>query len=195
MSKILKNFYLLSFLPAIAYWYLESYYPLNVAVIGGLILATVELTVEKIFTKHVHTLSVFNLFVIMALGGISLIGQEGIWFKLQPFFTRMAICGFLLFKLITSEGLMAEMMRSMSQKNLPVPMLRMIEGHFAIFTFLYSIFMAYVALFLSTDIWLFFKTAGFYLCFFTFMVLEMFFLRFKMRRLNHKIVIKDGKRF
>ncbi len=88
-----KPFFFLSFLPAIAYWYLESNYDLQTALIGGLVLATVEILLEKIFTKHVHAISKFNFYLVVVLGGIAFIGQEGIWFKLQPFFTGVLMGG------------------------------------------------------------------------------------------------------
>ncbi len=51
-----KNFFLISFLPAIAYWYLEENYPVMIAVTGGMILATIEVLFEKIYFKHVQHL-------------------------------------------------------------------------------------------------------------------------------------------
>ena len=41
-----KNFFLISFLPAILYWYLEENYPVKIAVIGGLP-AALEICVES----------------------------------------------------------------------------------------------------------------------------------------------------
>lgn len=67
MNKIKsqKNFFWASFLPAIAYWYLEENYSLQIALIGGLVLAVLEMTLEWLFTKHIHTLSKFNFFLIL----------------------------------------------------------------------------------------------------------------------------------
>ena len=99
MSKLSqKNFFLISFLPAIAYWYLEENYPIRIAIAGGLALSILELTLEYIFTKHLHSLSKFNFGLILFLGGLSLLGDEGIWFKLQPAITGIVIAIFLLVK-------------------------------------------------------------------------------------------------
>lgn len=184
-QKLSKNFFLISFLPAIAYWYLESNYPIRIAVTGGLILAVLEITLEKVFTKHVHSISKFNFVLLLLLGGLSLLGDEGLWFKLQPFFTGVIMGGYLIFKLWRGVGLMEEMMLAMMEESRRPPpfIIRTLELHSSIFFFLYGIFMGYVALKLSSDQWLFFKTAGFYIAFFIFFLIELVYIRLKMKKI------------
>lgn len=178
-----KNFFLISFLPAIAYWYLEENYPIRIAITGGLILAILEISFEYFYTKHVHTLSKFNFFLILFLGGISLLGEDGIWFKLQPAFTGVGIAAFLIYRLVQGKGLMFEMMESMPNPP-PVPefIIKTMESHMAILFGAYGAFMAFVAFKLSTDQWLFFKTLGFYIVFGVFSVIEIIFMRVKIRK-------------
>ena len=52
MNGASKPYFLLSFLPAVAYWYLETYYTLEVALIGGILLGVIEMVLEKKFTGH-----------------------------------------------------------------------------------------------------------------------------------------------
>lgn len=182
-EKISKNFFLISFLPAIAYWYLEDNYPLRVAILGGLILAIAEIIFEKIYTKHVHTMSKFNFFLILFLGVLSLVGDEGVWFRLQPAFTGVGISAFLIYRLNVGEGMLWEMMESMNQKNRPPQfIMKDMEKHIACLFFLYGIFMAFVAVYAKTDLWLFWKTIGFYIVFIIFMVVEMFWMRKKIKQ-------------
>lgn len=181
-SSLSKNFFLISFLPAIAYWYLEENYPIRIAITGGLILAILEITFEWFYTKHIHTLSKFNFFLILFLGGISLIGDEGIWFKLQPAFTGVGIGAFLGYRLIRGKGMMLEMMESMNKVPPPEFIITTLEKHMAVLFTLYGIFMAFVALKLSTDQWLFFKTIGFYIVFGIFFLFEMVYMRFQMKK-------------
>ena len=178
-----KNFFLISFLPAIAYWYLEENYPIRIAITGGLILAILEISFEYFYTKHVHTLSKFNFFLILFLGGISLLGEDGIWFKLQPAFTGVGIASFLIYRLAKGKGLMFEMMESMPNPP-PVPdfIIQTMEKHMVFLFGGYGVFMAFVALKLSTDQWLFFKTIGFYIVFGIFSVIEIILLRFKVKK-------------
>ncbi len=184
-QKLSKNFFLISFLPAIAYWYLEENYPIRIAVTGGLILAFLEIALEKIFTKHVHGISKFNFFLLLLLGGLSLLGDEGLWFKLQPFFTGVIMGGYLLFKLWRGVGLMEEMMMAMMEESRRPPkfIIRILELHSSVFFLLYGIFMGYVAIYLSSDRWIFFKTAGFYIAFVGFFLIELIYIRLKMKRM------------
>jgi intracellular septation protein len=185
MKGASKSFFLISFLPAIAYWYLESYYPIRIAVAGGVLLAVLELSAEKIFVGHLHALSKFNFWLILGLGGISLIGDEGIWFKLQPAFTGIGIGSYLFYKTFRGNGLMLEMLESMGKQSnlLPPEMLTTIEKHMAVFFFGYGIFMAFIATLTKTDTWLFYKTIGFYCVFAVFMVFELIFIRILIARM------------
>ena len=105
-----KNFFLISFLPAILYWYLEENYPVKIAVIGGLALAALEICVEKVWLKHVHKISWFNFFLILVLGGLSIIGDEGIWFKLQPAITGLIIGSLLMISKVRKKSFFSQMM-------------------------------------------------------------------------------------
>lgn len=171
-----KNFFLISFIPAIAYWYLEENYTLQIALIGGLFLSVLEISLEKIFTAHVHSLSKMNFFLILFLGLLSLLAQEGIWFKLQPMFTGVILFLVFMFKKYRGGSFLLEMASSMPNQ-LPDFILKKLEFHMAIFLGLYGVFMGWVALSLETDRWLFFKTVGFYIAFFIFMILEMIVTR------------------
>jgi intracellular septation protein len=174
-----KPFFLLSFLPALAYWVLESYFSLETALIGGILLGVIEMLIEKRWSGHVHTLSKLNLSLVVVLGGVSLIAREGIFFKLQPTFTGLAMASFLVFKKIRQQSLMVEMLRDMNQKlPLPEAFYKILEWHMCLFLIGFSTFMAFVALRESTATWLFWKTAGFYIAFGGFMILELLYLRF-----------------
>lgn len=183
--KSSKGFFLLSFIPAIAYWWLEENYPVRIALSVGLGLAVLEIVIEKLWRKHVHSISKFNFIILMLLGGVSLLGDDGIWFKLQPTFTGVGIAGFLLFQQKRGIGFIEEMQREFPQKvAIPPALSRRLELHMAIFTLCYGIFMAFVAVKATTDMWLFFKTAGFYICSGLFFVIEVFLMR-RWIRANH----------
>lgn len=179
-SNVSKNFFLISFLPAIAYWYLESNYSLQIALCGGMILACLELIIEKIFVGHLHSLSKFNFFLILFLGIVSFIGEEGIWFKLQPCMTGLGIGLYILFRIWKGSGLLFEMMESLGGNKLPKLIMTKFEKHLSLFFISYGIFMGGIALFSSTNYWLFFKTAGFYMISFLFLMVELFYLRKQM---------------
>lgn len=173
-----KSFFLISFLPAIVYWYLDEYYPVRIAITGGLALAILEIAAEKIFIKHVHTISKANFFLILFLGCLSLLGEEGVWFRLQPAITGVGISSFMFYRLRVGRGLLVEFLESLPLKNKP-PMffVNSMERHLTYYFFITGLFMGYVALYESTDTWIFFKTIGNYILFAVFYVFEILWCR------------------
>lgn len=182
--KSQKQFFWASFLPAIAYWYLEANYSLEIALTGGLLLSVLEMALEWFFTKHIHTLSKFNFFLILILGAIALIAHEGIWFKLQPCFTGLIMGSYLFYKNRKNESLMYEMMMAMKNDNMSKEVLFFLEKNLSIFLIIYGFFMAGIAILASTDTWLFFKTIGFYIISILFFAVQLFYLKRKMRRIQ-----------
>lgn len=177
-------YFLLSFIPAVAYWLLESYTTLEIALIGGIVLGLLEMLLEKKFSGHVHTLSKLNISLVVVLGAISLIAKEGLWFKLQPTMTGIAVSIFFLWKKYKKESLIHQMlidMKTPENKMLPAHIYGMMEWHLCLFLISFAIWMAYVALNLPTGSWLFWKTGGFYIAFIPFMLIEMFFIRMKLK--------------
>ncbi len=177
-----KPYFLLSFIPAVGYWYLETYYTLEIALIGGIILGILEMLFEKYFTGHVHTLSKVNIFLVVVLGIISLIAKEGVWFKLQPTFTGVGVSSFLFYKKFKGHSLMLDMLNDMGQTPpLPGPVYKLLEWHISIFLLGFAAFMAKVAIYDTTSSWIFWKTGGFYIAFGAFMIMEIIFLRFHLK--------------
>lgn len=178
-------YFLLSFIPAVAYWLLETYTTLEIALIGGIILGIVEMILEKYFTGSVHTLSKVNIALIVILGIISLIAKEGVWFRLQPTFTGVGVASFLIYKKMKGHSLMLDMLKDMGQiPPLSDETYKIMEWHMTLFLLAFAAFMAKVAIYDTTTTWIFWKTGGFYIAFGGFMVLEMIYLRFVLRRKN-----------
>lgn len=173
-----KTFFLFSFLPAFAYWGLEAYYPPKIALLGGILLAVVELGLEKIFTKHVHRFSLLNFFLILLLGGVGVIADDGIWFKFQPSLGSLVMVGLLFFYKTKKRSLMYEMISDLKQKTpLPEDFYHQFEGHLMFFFLFHSLFMGVVTIYSETSTWVFWKTGGFYLLMFLFMVFEVIWFR------------------
>lgn len=179
-----NNLFLISFLPALLYWYLEETQTVEIAIIGGLSLAILEIIFEKVFFKHIHSISKLNFIIILILGPISLIGHDGVWFKLQPFFTGLFLSGFLIFNLKQGKSLMLTMMEDMEKKaNVPEEIMTKIEHHLAYFLLFNGIFMGYLAIYETTSRWAFFKSIGFYIVFAVFLVLEIILIRREVKKI------------
>ncbi|MEI8345858.1 MAG: septation protein IspZ [Pseudomonadota bacterium] len=187
-SPLSRGFFLFSFLPALAYWYLEAYYPVRVAVAGGVLLAVLEIGLEKWLSKKVHSLSKFNFFLVVFLGIISLLASKGIWFKMQPALSSVGIVSFLFWRLRKGQSILVEMMQEMpgggkKLAHIPVALWFFMERNLGIFLSGYGIWMGFAAWKCSTSVWLFGKTGGFYIATALFMVVEMVMMRFRMRHL------------
>lgn len=178
-------YFLLSFIPALAYWVLETYSTLEIALMGGIVLGVLEMLLEKKFTGHVHTLSKLNVSLVVILGAISLLAKEGVWFKLQPTLTGLSVACFLLFKKFKGESLMLQMLNDMKQTApMPPAAYYRMEWHICLFLITFAGFMAKVAVYDETSTWLFWKTGGFYMVFGGFMLFEMIYLKLYLRKLN-----------
>ncbi|MBF0360745.1 MAG: septation protein IspZ [Oligoflexia bacterium] len=202
MNNLSKNFFLISFLPALAYWYLEAYYPIKVAVTGGIILSIVEISLEKFFTKEIHTISKFNFFLIVVLGALSFFDNKGIWFKLVPGITALAIALFFIYQNKKGKGVMGDMMVEMLKgKNHPLIQIiglnglkgwfQKMERDMGYLCLFYGIFMIVIALWGSSDQWIFFKTIGFYIVFILFMIAEFILFRNKLKRQQEKFLLNQ----
>jgi len=187
-----KNFFMISFLPALIYWYLEEYYPIKVAVTAGVGLAILELALEKVFLKKIHKISIFNFLLLAILGGLSFVGDEGIWFKLQPSITGIIIGTMLLLTKLREKGFFQEMMEEVQVSNKPPEwLIKDLEFHSGIFFLFYGMWMFYVAFKLDTSSWLFFKTLGFYGCFIVFFIFEFSWMRIKIRKMQRNILRRE----
>jgi intracellular septation protein len=162
-KKRSNNFFLISFLPAILYWYLETKYPVKIALIGGIILSIAEIVFEKLYIGHVHQLSKFNFFLIIFLGGFSLLEENGVWFKLQPSLSLWAVAGYMLARKLKGESFMQEMMKEAKPDgpSLPEVIFKSMDKNLIILFFLYGLWMGGLAIWGQTSWWVFFKTAGF----------------------------------
>ena len=77
--------------------------------------------------------------------------------------------------------MMLEMLESTQDKVPNKKMITLLERDLGIFMIFYGLFMAFVALKLTTGQWTFYKTIGFYIVALVFFVGEMFSMRFRLR--------------
>lgn len=175
-----KPIFLLSFLPALAYWGLEYFYPPRIALLGGIILAIIEIGGEKFFIGKVHRFSILNFSLILFLGGLGVLAEDGVWFKLQPALSSVVMVGVLGFYKFKKRSLMFEIITDLQSKTpLPEKFYQQFEKHLAFFFIFHSVLMTFVALKTETGVWLFWKTAGFYILIAVFLVIEIFLFRYR----------------
>lgn len=81
-------------LPVIAFTLIEENYGVMAGLIAGMIFGGGEIIYELIRYRKVSTLTWIGNLLLLFLGGISLVFNDGIWFKLQP---AMIEAGMFLF--------------------------------------------------------------------------------------------------
>ena len=84
-------------LPIIAFTVIEEKYGIIAGLIAGMIFGLGEIIYEYITVKKVSTITWIGNGLILGLGGISLISNEGVWFKLQPAILEFGFFIFLSF--------------------------------------------------------------------------------------------------
>jgi intracellular septation protein len=164
-KKKFNGFFLISFLPAILYWYLEANFPVKTALIGGIALSVAEILFEKIYIGHVHQLSKFNFFLIVALGGFSLMEEDGVWFKFQPALSLWAVAAYMFLKILKGGSFIREMMAE-AKPEAPMPpeiIFKSMERNMVILFLVYGLWMAWLAIWGTTSMWVFSKTGGFFI--------------------------------
>lgn len=178
----------MSFFPAIFYWYLESQYPVKTALVGGILLSIAEIIFEKIYSKHVHQLSKFNFFLIITLGGFSLMEENGIWFKLQPSLSLWAVAIYMGLKLKKGSGFFREMLIEMRPDAIHPPdfIMKSMEQNIVIMFAFYGLLMGVLAIWFSTSTWAFFKTAGLFVVMGIFMVIQMVLNKRAIKKVMNK---------
>ena len=81
-------------------------------------------------------------------------------------------------------------MKELNSKPIPESVIFKLEKDLTYFFGIYGVWMAYVTLNLDVDWWVFFKTIGFYISFFIFLLLEVFSMR-KKSKFTNRITSKD----
>lgn len=192
LKKIRDNIFITSFLPAIAYWYLEAHYPLKVAVIGGILLSFLEVSWEWFWNRKLHNISKINFLLMVVLGALSLFEENGAWFKLSPAI-GLLVMGIMLGinLLLNNKSFLWKTMQEMSQRQnkvLPLPpelleqVFLKLEKHLFWFLITNSFLLAGIAWFAPTNYWVFYKTIGLYIGFFIFLLVELFIMRISLKR-------------
>lgn len=172
-----KAFQLIVVIPVIAYTILETFYDPMTAVIGGMIIATIEILIEKLVFKHLLKLAMLNFILIAGLGGVSLVQENEIWFKLFPSLTSLFVGFYLLYQIRHGKSVLGEFMDIMQPNNPQKHMLPFFEREMAYFSIWFGGVMAVVPFAFSTNVWAFMKVFGSIILFFLHIAVRMLILK------------------
>lgn len=170
--------------PVILFTLIEDQYGIIYGLVAGMIYAVLEILYEFYRYKKVSKLTIVSNTMILALGGVSLLTNEGAWFKLQP-----ALLEFLFFIILFGSWLIKKPLLSKlaEQNNASLP--EVIKSNMSAMTFRVSLFFLthavlayYAAFYWTTEQWAWLKGVGLAVSFVIYLVFEMIYLRFKIKR-------------
>lgn len=171
-------------LPIVAFTVIEDKYGVVAGIIAGLVFGLGEIAYEKIKHNKVSALTWTGNGMLLGLGAVSLISEDGIWFKLQPALIEFFFALFLWGSVILKKNFLLLMMEKQNP-NLPELLKKSMNAvtvRLGFFFFLQSGLATWAAFKWSTESWALLKGVGVTLSMIAYMILEMTWLVFKMRK-------------
>lgn len=171
-------------LPVIAFTVIEEKWGTIAGLIVGMIFGVGEISYELIKHKKVSAITWVGNGLLLGLGAISLISQDGIWFKLQP---ALFEYGFFIF-LIGSWFLKKPFLVMMLEKQNPTApyfLKRRMSGmtfRLSLFFLAHGLLATWAAFHWSTESWALLKGLGLTISMVAYMVLEIIFARLQLKK-------------
>lgn len=186
----LKTLLLGGLLPVIIYTFVEEYFGILWGLVAGMVIGIAEIIVEKVRTGRVDAITWGGTGILLVLGGVSLVTQEGIWFKLQPALLELVMGGLLLVTWTVKKPFLVMMAKKQKMlERLPPAVAESFERRMSGLTFRLGLFFlshsglaTYAALYWSTRAWALLKGVGFTLSMILYMVIEVILMRRQMGR-------------
>lgn len=175
-------------LPVVAFTVIEDKYGVVAGLIAGMVFGVGEIAWELYSEKKVSGITLASNAMILILGGISLVTQEGFWFKMQPAIMEAAFAIVLIISWLLKKPLLRTMMIAQQQKQnpespgLPDIFVKALSGmtlRTGIFFAIHAVLATYAALHWSSDAWALLKGVGLTVSFILYMFAEMLFIRIK----------------
>jgi intracellular septation protein len=185
-SQAMMSLFFGGLLPVIAFALIEEYYGPVWGTVAGMIFGAGEIIFEKIRYKKVSAVTWIGNTMILILGAISVISQEGIWFKLQPALFEGFFAVFLWVSWFSKKPFLL-LMAEKQNPHLPdvaKPFLSAVTFRLGIFFALQAALASYAAFYWTTAQWAWLKGAGLIISFLIYLALEVLWKRrsFQKRR-------------
>lgn len=183
-SQILGTLLVGGVLPIVAFAVVENYYGTVGGLIAGIFFGLAELIYEKLRFGKLQGITIAANLMVIVLGGLSLIENDPVFFKLQPAFMIFAFSGLL----IGSSALKKPFLLALARKQnptLPESAHRALSGlnlRLGLFMILIGALSVYAAYRWSTAHWAILKGVGVPLLIGVYMLAEVLWIRFSRRQ-------------
>lgn len=173
-------------LPLIVFILVDEFYGTTAGLIVAVAFGIAQLLLTYVKDKVFDTFVLFDTLLIVALGGVSLLLENDIFFKLKPAIIGAILCAILGVSGFSSTNLFAMMSRRyMKGIEIDDAQVQQLTRSAKILFVLFSVHTAlvlYAAFFLSTEAWAFISTILFYLLFGGYFLFEIVRTRLAIRR-------------
>lgn len=171
-------------LPIVAFTVIEEKYGPVYGTIAGMVFGVGEILYEKIKFKKVSTITWVGNLLILVMGTLSIVSQDGIWFKLQPALFEAFFAIFLWASVLMKKNFLLMAAEKQGQSIPPVLAERMngLTVRLGFFFAAHAVLATYAALYWSTESWAWLKGAGVTVSMIIYIVAEFLFLRLRISR-------------
>lgn len=169
--------------PLIAFTVIENEYGTMWGLIAGLAFGAGEVIFELWRHRKVSAITWFGNGMLFALGAISLVTQDGVWFKLQPAILELVVGAAFAGSVFLKRNLLTWIVR-MQGHPFPEPALPYVDGlcvRIGVFFIAQAVLATYAAFYWSTEMWVLLKGAGVLVFFVLYLLVEMIVLRRRLR--------------
>ena len=195
-TQMLRSFLLGGLLPVIAFTVIEDRFGRLWGLIAGMVFGVGEILWEWRTQGRVQKITWGGNGMILLLGGVSLLTQEGIWFKLQPSLIEAAMALVLWGSLVLGKPLLSAFMeKAFKQQGIELQgddpraqaigrAMRGLTLRLGVFFMGHSLLATWAALHWSTTAWALLKGVGFTVSMVVYMLMEGLVLRRRMQMLG-----------
>lgn len=173
-------------LPIILFTVIEEKYGVIYGLIAAMIFSLGEIIYEKIKFKKVSFITWLGSALILVMGAISLVTQDGLWFKLQPAILEFAFFILLFGSWVIKKPFLKQMILK-QQPQAPEALIEVLPGmtlRLSFFFLLHAIVATHAAFYWSTEAWAILKGVGLTVTMVIYFVIEGFYIRRKLIKKN-----------
>lgn len=170
-------------LPVIAFAIVEDKYGVIWGTIAGMVFGVGEVVYEKLKLGKVNNITWFSNALILVLGGISLISQDGLWFKLQPAILLLTFGAIVIASSVMGKPLLVAMALKQNPDMRPeaIPFMTRLNLRFGILFIVMGAISTHAALYWSVEAWAFLKSIGVTLIMIAYLAGEFIYARLKRK--------------
>jgi len=185
------------FLPLLIFIAADALWGTQIGLMVAVAIGIIELIISYLHEKIIDRFILLDVGLIVVLGGISILLENDIFFKLKPALIEAIFCLILGISVFSPMNIMLMMSkRYMKNIELNTPRITQLNKNlralFYIFS-LHTLLIIYAAFFLSKEAWAFISSGLFYILFAVYFIIEV--TRNKLKKKNWEEKYKDDEWF